>query len=551
MLLVVGWDGAAWELADRFLAAGCMPTLSRLMAGGQALEVDSTLPPVTFPAWTSFMTGASPARHGITDFTARRAGTYGVRFLNSTHRRLPTIWRAMAAAGRRVGVYAMPATYPAEGVCEVEVCGFDTPLGASMGRGFCHPPQLAGAITARYGGLAVEGVPQGRIEPGWHDDALGRLIGSIRLRTRIVADLLREGAFDVFAVHFMESDTVAHHFWQFHDGSSPVHSDDGPASAIQDIYRELDRSLAELLAASGGEAALLLLSDHGNGGASDRVIAWNRVLADAGLLAFLPAAAGSRLARSLKHAAMMAVPVSWQAPLFGALPGLAARVESASRFAGIDWGRTRAYSEELPYQAAVWLNLAGREPQGIVAGDDAEVVIRQISAALLALRDPFDGQGVVTRVLRREQVAEGPYAHQIPDLLLELRQPQGYSYGAISSKAGTETASVRRLRPHERSGAKGSATSGMHRMTGMGLLCAQDVPMRTQRVRCTLQDCAVTALALTGLSPSPQMEGRSLLDFPGVLTASPLTPTLTPVQEYSAEQEREVEQRLRALGYLP
>ncbi|HYC01366.1 MAG TPA: alkaline phosphatase family protein [Candidatus Limnocylindrales bacterium] len=551
MLLIVGWDGAAWPLADRFMAAGAMPTLAALAERGRTFDVESTVPPVTFPAWTTFMTAAGPGMHGITDFTARRAGSYGVKFLNSTHRRLPTIWRQMAAAGCRVGVYAMPATYPAERVCEIEVCGFDTPLGASQARGFCHPPSLADTIVARHGALAVEAVPQTRIGPGWHERTLERLLANVALRTRIVSELLRERSFDVFAVHYMESDTVAHHFWQFHDESSPRHRGEGPAAAIEEVYRALDRGLAELMAAAGDDCTVLLLSDHGCGGASDRAIAWNRVLADAGFLSFARVAAGARLAGALRRTALSAVPQPWQAPLLGAMPRLAARLESAWRLTGIDWSATSAYSEELPYHPSIWLNLAGREPAGIVAPHEAEHVIGRLSQALLALRDPFDGGAVVRRVRRREEVCAGPYAHQVPDLVLELREPDGYSYCAIASRGGQERAWLRRLRSGETSGAKGNATSGMHRPTGIGLLCGPPISAASSRERCTLADCGVTALAMAGVAPSPFMEGRALAQPGSTLESGQAWEDCAADVAYSAEEEREVEQRLRALGYLP
>src|SRR5687767_2963199 len=104
LLLVVGWDGACFELADRFVAEGRMPVLAGLLASSRCWRVRSTVPAVTFPAWTSFLTGARPDHHGVTDFTIPREGGYGVRFVNSTHRRLPTILQAMSAAGLRVGM---------------------------------------------------------------------------------------------------------------------------------------------------------------------------------------------------------------------------------------------------------------------------------------------------------------------------------------------------------------------------------------------------------------------------------------------------------------
>src|SRR5437764_776092 len=92
----------------------------------------STVPPATFPAWTSLVTGVNPGRHGIFDFSARVPGTYRVRFVNGSHRRAPALWTRLSAAGRRVAVLTVPATYPPEPVAGAMVSGFDSPLATAV-----------------------------------------------------------------------------------------------------------------------------------------------------------------------------------------------------------------------------------------------------------------------------------------------------------------------------------------------------------------------------------------------------------------------------------
>lgn len=583
MLLVVGWDGACFELVNRFRAGGRMPVLDSLLLRGRAWRVRSTLPAVTFPAWTSFLTGAHPDHHGVTDFTIPRPGSYGVRFVNATHRRLPTVLAVMAGAGKRVGMYGIPATYPPEGRGVFEICGFDTPLGATAGDRATHPRSLAGELRRRHGRLGIEGIAQSRIDAGWHRATHAQLLDDIALRTRIALEMLGEHALDVFVVHFMESDTVSHHFWQFDDAASPRHRA-GPQGVLADVYAALDRSLGELLAAAGPEADVLLLSDHGSAGASDRIVFWNRWLADAGLLAFHASERESPAVR-LKRQALALLPARWQARAFAAAGFLADRVESGARFANIDWRRTEVYSDEVPYFPSLRLNLAGREPKGIVAAAAKEACIAEVSEKLLAARDPFDGGCVVERVRRREELFDGPFADRYPDLILELRRPGGYAYSAASSRGGMERSWMRGLREDETSGAKGSSTGGVHSAYGMAVLsgpvsggpaaapaantggsCAEADGLP----ECSLADLGVTALALAGLAPSAQMQGRSVV-APGapapaagglgevareavhaIGLPAPIDGSDAPAAgEYTDDEEREVAERLRALGYLP
>jgi predicted AlkP superfamily phosphohydrolase/phosphomutase len=557
VLLVVAWDGACFELVDPLVAAGELPVLAALLARGSRRPVRSTTPAVTFPAWTSFMTAASPDRHGVTDFTVREG--YRVRFVNATHRRLPTIWSVMSRAGLRVGVYGVPATYPPEafGNGGIQVCGFDTPLGSGAAGRATHPNGLAARLSSRYGSLATDGPSQSRIEEGWHERALARMLADIELRTTIVADLLTgsiDGRFDAFMVHFGESDTVAHQFWQLCDPRSPRFVPGHVcAHALAEVYRALDRSLGRLLEAAGADSDVVVLSDHGAGGSSDRAVCWNRWLADHGWLAF-HGRRGGALGRTLKRAALRAVPAAMQAELFAALPRVSGRLESAARFGGIDWSRTTAFSEELNYFPSIWLNVRGREPEGTVDEADAPALAARIADALMAWRDPIDGEPVVEAVRRREELADGPFAGRLPDLVLELREPGGYSYSAIGSRGGAEPLALRRLDASEMTGARGTSMAGSHRMQGLSVVAGPRVAPGI-RAGGTLPDAGATVLALAGLSCRAGADGRPWPEVATEVRATvPTTSTdadgLGPVESYTPEAEHEVASRLRALGYI-
>ena len=361
MRLGVGWDGASFEVLEPLLAEGRLPVLSKFLSRAARRPLRSTVPPVTFPAWTTFLTGCEPATHGLTDFTLRDG--YSVRFVNASYRRVPTLWKRMSDAGLRVGSYAVPATYPPEPLDGIVVPGFDTPLGAS---GSCRtePAGVGLQIIERHGSLAVGGPSQLRIGPGWHRDALARMLADIETRTRIVCELLEAEAFDCFMVHFGESDTVSHHFWHHADVRSPRFDPEGIPTAVADVYQALDRALGRLLKTVGTGAAVMLVSDHGSGGTSDRVIFWNRWLADRGYLGFHSRSPLGRVQKSVRRAAMALLPHTLAASLFRRAERAADWAESAARFSGVDWSRTVAFSEELNYQPAVWINRDGREPRG-------------------------------------------------------------------------------------------------------------------------------------------------------------------------------------------
>ena len=110
-ILVLALDGATFDVIRPLAAQGLLPNLAAWMKEGRAGVLASTTPPVTFPAWSSFMTGLEPADHGIFDFTQKTPGEYRLRFINSTDREAPSIFRRVCDAGGNVLVLGMPATH--------------------------------------------------------------------------------------------------------------------------------------------------------------------------------------------------------------------------------------------------------------------------------------------------------------------------------------------------------------------------------------------------------------------------------------------------------
>ena len=99
-----------------------------------------------------------------------------------------------------------------------------------------------------------------------------------------------------------------------------------------------------------------------------------------------------------------------------------------------DWPRTQAYAFGLN---SLYLNVAGREGQGIVEAAALEGLLEEIKAKLLAWHGPnpeqtgAGDQPVISRVLLKHEVFSGPYTRLGPDMVI------GYAPGyRASSETG-------------------------------------------------------------------------------------------------------------------
>jgi predicted AlkP superfamily phosphohydrolase/phosphomutase len=423
------------------------------------------------------------------------------------------------------------------------VPGFDAPVSSGTDPRSASDPGLYREIASRTGPWMRPDLDEGARDGGWHERAVDVLVGRVGRKTAFAREALRQleqhgGRPDLAVVIFSESDTVAHHFWRDHDPDSPRHDPRATAKrkgAVAAVYEALDAACGELRAAFGEDALCVVASDHGSGGAARRVVHLGRHLADAGLLTRVTprGAELGGLARGARDAALRWLPPRAAQAIFRRMRAAAARVESAARFGGIDWARTRAFSEEANTQPGVWINLAGREAEGCVSSADYERTRAEVIDALHDWKLPTGGP-VVARARPREQVYEGPFVDRAPDVVVELAAEAGYGLSMVPTPwDDARIGSLRTLVNEELGGGRGRGMNGIHRPDGIFVACGEGAALA--RPHPAIVDVAPTLLAALGVPWDEQLDGAALV--PGRLDHSP-------------EEEALVADRLRALGYL-
>ena len=423
--VIFGLDGATFDVIDPLLAAGRMPALAALIARGVKAPLRSTVPPVSAPAWVTFLTGKHPGKHGVFNFQnldARRYSGFSETLVNSSFFRGTTLLDHVGAAGGiRQLAYRVPMTFPAWDVPNaIVVSGPPVP---DRRRAYARP-------------VAVE-AELGTVSPLSHDELntakRNRDVDAVDGCNRFELDLLERVARDhlgrgteLMVLFTGIPDGLHHNFWAFHDPDSPLHEPDAPANLrtlITRWYVEIDAAIGRLLADLDDDTAVMVISDHGGGPAPTRHLNLNAFLRERGDLV----AAGQGRAqvasgvRRLVDRARQQVPMRmW---LKRNLPERALRRLRGLRnaTAAIAWEQTRAYAMPIYYPiTGVWVNLRGRQPKGTVApGAEYEALRDELAVALRGLRDPTTGAPLLVGVWRREEVYQGSHAVDAPDLIMQ------------------------------------------------------------------------------------------------------------------------------------
>ena len=573
-LLIIGLDGATFDLIVPWARAGKLPNLGRLMETGAFQPLRSTIPPMTFPSWTTFMTGQNVGKHGVFDFTERKPNSYEVQFVNASARKAKTIWRIMSEAGKRVCVVGVPCTYPPERVNGVMISGFDAP---NPGPRSMYPPGLYEELRERVGEYIISPDIAKHIDADRPDEALASIIRSINRKAETARYLFQREPWDCMMAMFGESDSSAHHFWKYHDPRSPHHEPAGfgeEGDPLLSVYRRLDEIVGELLESVPPGTTTVVVSDHGHGGTGDKIMYVNRWLAQEGFLAFRRRGLSdltsglrvglTRLAGRAKMVLTRVLPRRIRKILaYERRGGLVNKVESFLRFASIDWSRTKAFSEETPYYPTIWINVRGRDPEGIVEpGAMYEAVRTEIIERLLSWKDPDTGEPVVKAVHRREEVYHGSEVERIPDLLVSWNLDRGYSYlSRPSYQAQSGTPIERMSRATIRKSRFMLGRSGSHRDHGILILSGHGIAQGQAIKEPGMPDVAPTILHLLGVPVPEVIDGRVLTEAldpqatareaAGGAKAQQAMPEDGRVAAlYSEEENEKIEDRLRDLGYI-
>src|SRR6266850_3681910 len=219
-IVMLGLDGATFDLILPWVQAGKLPHLARLLNTGIAGTLRSTIPPMSPPAWNSFMTGTNPGKHGIYDFTGRTSHSYETHFINASWRRAPTLWRHLSQAGKRVAVLSVPFTYPPEKVNGLMVSGMDAPgVAGLVDRSATYPPDLYDDINRNIGDYPMGPNLFAYTDPGEMVDAALRTIDK---KTAAARYLYKQEEWDFFMLVLGETDAASHRFWRFCDPASSL-----------------------------------------------------------------------------------------------------------------------------------------------------------------------------------------------------------------------------------------------------------------------------------------------------------------------------------------
>ncbi len=454
-VVVIGLDCAEPSLVfERF--RGRLPNLEKLMARGIWGQLRSCDPPITVPAWSVMLASKDPGTLGIYGFRNRADYSYEkMAFATGNAVREPRVWDHLGQAGKQVILLGIPGTYPPRPVNGLMVSCFLTP---GIESNYTYPAELKEEIARLVHPYMVD-CPDFRTED--KERLLADIYRMTEKRFTLARHFLRTKPWDFFMMVEMGTDRIHHAFWKFTD---PEHAKYQPGNpwerVIAEYYQYVDAQIGRLLSEVTEDAVVLVVSDHG-AKAMDGGICINEWLIQQGYLV------------------------------------LREYPKKPTRFAdlAVDWSRTRAWSEG-GYYARVFLNVRGREPQGVIPPADYESFRERLARDIEAIPDE-QGRRLGTRVLTPQELYRKVNG-VAPDLFAYFGRLRWRSVGTVGLKA---------IQTFENDTGPDDAN---HAEEGIFILAGPGIPSARRWDGAHIMDVAPTLLRLFGLEVPADMQGSEL-----------------------------------------
>jgi len=499
-VVIIGLDGATWDLLKPWVDRGKLPAVARLMRLGVWGELESTIPPVTSPAWISLATGMNPGKIGVFDFLTRKDNTYKLHPASSRDFQRKTIWDYVTlGGGKTVAVINYPMLFPLYELNGLMVSN----IAFSGTDDMTFPESLKAKLDEVCGGY--EGfVPY---HDRKYDDTELFLKDLDRVLDKQIKAVryLMEQPWELLIYILSATDWAQHLMWKYIDASHPLYnSQESNKYGLEFLkfWQRVDNFLKEIIEANK-ETNFLILSDHGFG-PQDKCFNLARWLEEKGYLVRKSSRAGvmygvKRLIASVlrplaKTKLRRAVPDNFVKKVWsGIRPNIIDQ---------IDFGRSKAYvlGHTIPF-GAIYINKEGRDLQGYVKNEEYETLKAEIRDKLKNLKKDV-GKDVEVEIFDTREIYKGSYIERAPDILFTID-----NWRCIISEEQLDDVLFKN-EPYS------NRHTGSHRMNGIFLAYGPDIRDNGEKLAgLKIYDIAPTVLHMFGTPVPKEIDGRVLKEI--------------------------------------
>src|SRR3989344_4996732 len=469
-VLIIGLDGATFDLIKPWIEQGELPTFKNLMKEGVHGDLNSTIPPLTPTAWTSLITGKNPGKHNIFDFFKLNKNNYDRAIITSLDKKSESLWNILNKHNMKTGILNLPFTYPPENINGFIVCGSES---ISVKSDFTYPKNLKKELLENIKGYR-QGLNWSYINKEDHDSFIKDLNFVTEKLEETSVYLIKKYKPEFFMVVFDDLDRLQHFFWRHMDKKHPMYDKEKSEKykdAILNYYKKLDLVINNLIKFADKNTFIMILSDHGFGPIYKEVYI-NHYLRSLNLLKL-------KKEKELQKSNLNRTKLG---------------------DSSIDWFNTKAYFFSHSGRG-IMINLKNRQINGIVSeGKEYDSIRDLIISKLKRIKDDSTGKRLIKNIFKREEIYKGSYIKNSPDLIVEMEE------GYIAQEGlGKEPIMLSK---------QGSAyKSADHKANGIFIAKGPNIIKNKKIKNANILDITPTLLYLLNIPISKDIDGKILKEI--------------------------------------
>jgi len=488
--LVIGLDGASWNILLPLVKRGKLPTFKRLMEGGIWGDLQSTFPFTTAPAWKCYSTGKNPGKLGLYSWCSFDIKNLELNVMVSDPFRSREIWDYLGAYGLTSGVINLPLLCPPRRIKGFIVSGF--PLSNSAD--YTFPKDLKKTLVEKfdYKINPSEYTLDPQHQLARKDRFVSEVEELIKKRFEVTKYLIKLYSPDFVQLTLFYTDAVQHFFWKEMETE-----DERFGRVIENIWKMIDSEIGKLLEEVGEDTNILIISDHGFTSLKATFCLNNWFLENGYLNLSLFNILLSRLRLFNKKILHVVRQLGLDKMVRRIIPPeklmslqqkiLPPEVSSPELIWQVDWGSTKAICVG---ECGVFLN-----PE--LNQKDYETLRTLLIKEIKTIKNPKTGENPVSDVKRKEEIYHGEHLELSPDLI--VIPSEGYRvYDSL----------MRSVWDYEN-----RVWSAYHKLHGVFLACGPDIKNCGKIGDVKIYDLAPTILHLFNVPVPREMDGRVLKEI--------------------------------------
>lgn len=394
-IFVLGIDGAMPEkIFGEWLDE--LPNIKKLMQNGCYAELNSTIPPLSGTAWTSVVTGKPPADTGIFEYIQRKNNSYDFGLISSASIHGKPLWEIISENNKKAISCFLPITWPVRPFKGELITGFLTPPGEEVQ--ITHPKDLKKEIENNIGGELITDIPNFRKLK--KDEAVRRLNELSDRHVDTVKYLIQNRDWDFLISVILPGDKLNHAFWKYQDKLHRGYKEKSKfRNILKDYYKNLDKRFGEIINLLDKDTIIIVMSDHGI----------NRMHSRVNLTDWLIKNGYLHLKKPIKG-------------------------KKEFDLSMVDWTKTSVFAIGA-YDAEIFINLQGREPEGIVDHKDYDGLLEELERKLKDIKGERN-ENMNTKIFKKKDFFQGKCSETAPDMIVYFDDLQ---YGTNTTLIGNST----------------------------------------------------------------------------------------------------------------